>query len=54
MIGHKKYIFCAQSEASIYRAAFAIFLYEASFFRGSGANKFPALYVQEERDTYNS
>ena len=45
LIGHKKY-FCAQSEASIYRAAFVIFLYEASFFRVSGPNNLSALYLQ--------
>ena len=38
----------AQPEASIYRAAFVIFLYEASFFRGSGPNKLSALYLQGE------
>ena len=54
LIGDKKY-FSAQQEASIYCAAFAIFLYhEASFFRGSGPNKLPALYLQGEWDTYNS
>ena len=53
LIGLKKY-FCAQSEASIHRAAFVIFLYEASFFRGSGPNKLSALYLQGECDTYNS
>ena len=46
--------FCAQSEASIYLTAFAIFLYEASFFRGSGPNKLLSLYLQREWDTFNS
>ena len=45
LIGLKKY-FCAQSQASIHRAAFVIFLYEASFFRESGPNKLSALYLQ--------
>ena len=53
LIGHKKY-FCAQSEASIYLTAFAIFLYEASFFRGSGPNKLLSLYLQREWDTFKS